>query len=253
MDRDIKILTWNTQGNPLNHNSKKAELDMIVGSGLDVILLQECGGFTKRASYNGYTVYGTQQLGAFNNRCACAILFQGDYQTGKIHYSHTGRLLLWVRYEGIYVACVHCVSSNSAGEDRRQAARIMHDVAASSKPIIIGGDFNVVPSGGSLNLGTRTRSSSDQRFRFCAPAQGTHQGKQNSSYKPVLDYFLTRYADIQVVPFVSSKPFRNINPHNNNSIPSDHKWVAARFGYDDGKHRRDNDDDIGAKKKKKYY
>lgn len=259
---DIRIATWNMQGSPFNNVNRQAMLNQLLATH-EVVLLQECGDLASQHEYNGFIVHGNPQIGAFNNRCGLAILYRGDSPIeglGQEYFSNTGRLLLWIQFDKVFIACVHCESSDNAGTDRSAAAEVMLTVSkeAFDGKIIIGGDFNVQPNGPTLktinndNRGRLTRLNQKMQrrnFTFAVPAEPTHQGDPYNPDRPkrakVLDYFLWRGNRIEVLtaPTVMPLSFKNEFPLAPAHSPSDHKWVSATFRYDDNRDFDDSDDD----------
>lgn len=221
---NISIATWNCQGSPLNSNAKQTVINNLIGNGYEIILLQECGSLVNQNAFSSYTLYGAEQVGNFNNRCSTAILYDAGVlqviSQGMSVKSSSGRPIVWIEFQknntNIFVATIHCVSSNTAGQDRKQAAIDMQKQANGSA-IIIGGDFNVSPPG-YLNTG-----SYNNAFYYGDAACG--QATQQSGGE--LDYFLH---DSNVS--VTTTAHRGWDPTNlNNNNPSDHTWVRAVFQY----------------------
>ncbi|MEN5061014.1 endonuclease/exonuclease/phosphatase family protein [Luteimonas sp. TWI1416] len=152
------IVTWNTQGNPLNDTNKRTMLTGLCEA-FDIVLLQECGRFGEAArTFAGKHVCWTEQAGAFNARCSTAILAPRWEDSGLWTGSSTGRAGLWIRIDDLFVATIHCTSSGVGLTDLRPFAGDMARVAG-DHAVLIGGDFNheVADDPAELNAGTASR------------------------------------------------------------------------------------------------
>ena len=180
----IRILTWNTQGSPLNSQTKAQALDGFLANA-DVVCLQECGSLADLTQYQGagktWRVYGRQAAGAGNRRCSTAILAPGWHNAGDAADMSTGRAGVWIQMNNLFVSTIHCTADGKSF-DSSQLMKQMTSIAGGSNPIIIGGDFNCVPTGDTRNVGT---SSRQKLFNIYRQGQPTHPRSNKE-----LDYFL---------------------------------------------------------------
>jgi endonuclease/exonuclease/phosphatase (EEP) superfamily protein YafD len=157
------ITTWNSQGDPRNRPDKTSKLDRHVEE-CDYVMLQEASNLATDGNFGGNAVVGYPQAGAFNPRCGTAIVI-GDRCSGYEEevpvylQMGTGRLAPVVRDDGsgYFIATLHAESSERANGDRTGLLSELHRRYGDEAGIIVGGDFNAVPEGDSVVVGSSTR------------------------------------------------------------------------------------------------
>lgn len=219
----VTIATWNSQGNPTRNMNTTGVLNGLIVAN-QVVLLQECGGFVNLGGHGGYTIIGSEQAGHYNNnRCSVGIAYAagaGVAASGMNFNMPSGRPMVWIRIDNagstVFIGAVHCESSGNAGQDRSRAASELLALA-NGNPIILGGDFNCTPNGGTLRIGSTLRGID---YTYVTTGNATQALGNN------IDYFLrTNGAAVGVAPARSWNPLAG-GPH-----PSDHTPVFATFNY----------------------
>ena len=132
---NMKICTWNSQGNPYT-TPKKIEILNQLYNDNDVLLIQECGDIAKDLQLPDATIWAEGQAGAFNNRCTTCIISKKGGQGGTLDVSSsTGRPAIYLNVMGLNIYTLHATSGNGVPD-------VMNLFARAEEPFIIGGDMN---------------------------------------------------------------------------------------------------------------
>lgn len=186
----LRICTWNSQGNPVNGQNKNDILQYLYNHS-DVLLLQECGNlcidFQTRVSVLDETeTVNAIQAGSYNIRCSSCIISKLPIEAIDTSYlqSGTGRSMIGVclTQEAINVYNIHAVSGSGG------AADVISALGNCNPPFVLGGDMNCTPESlqsgrghnRSLLYGTSTRH---QNFYFAKTGSATRGNKE-------YDYFI---------------------------------------------------------------
>lgn len=171
---NMKICTWNSQGNPNNDFIKSQVLtNLLTRERCNVVMIQECSNFIMPANLSGiysYAVIG--QAGAYNCRCSTCIIADSNF-IPKTEYlpSGTGRSAIGLNYHGYNIYTLHCESGPGAMRD------IKHLIQKAVFPFIIGGDINAnildfpefkyARINGIITVGTGSRPGQSARIVSC--------------------------------------------------------------------------------------
>jgi endonuclease/exonuclease/phosphatase family metal-dependent hydrolase len=193
----MNIVTWNSQGSPLNKDDKKETLKKLLANN-HIVCLQECGDLD--LDLDGYNFVGVRQAGAKNFRCSTMIISKtGKYPEITIEIrSNSGRGAVGIKCGDFDLYTIHAESSNCAMQDVKQLLLI---AANRRRPYVVCGDFNVAPpvekSGDLFELRSRSRPYP------CSPnvvfgLRGTHTSGKT------LDYFYTYGMNVQIRTSIST-------------------------------------------------
>lgn len=194
----LRIVSWNTRGNPTNNQNKLRTLRYLMASN-DIILIQEAG-----TLYNtrhlipmpaGSGIYHATHAGARNPRCNTVIITtRGHLRNFRLIYlpSGTGRSCLVgeYSYQGNYIliGTMHAAAFGAGAFDSNTLVSRL--LAQTLYPFVIGGDFNADPERFRSNR-TRTRvtgSSSRPGPSFYSSSAGPTHTSGNT-----LDHFVFSY------------------------------------------------------------
>lgn len=166
----VSIVTWNTQGDPLNNNQKANCLTQLCNNN-NIVLLQECGHLAGRASFAGKTILGGYQAGAYNDRCAVAILYdRALFDAGEpMYFSDTGRPGLFVEDQNLVVGTIHATSGGVGARDVTPFAQAL--ARTTNKNFVIGGDLNTDFQVPLINVGSDTRRIDLEVYQPNQPTQ----------------------------------------------------------------------------------
>lgn len=184
----MRICTWNSQGNPLNHDIKKYILaDLLTRERCNVVMIQECGDYAYTYTGGGDYFYRADHVGALHNRCnTCMISRLPNIVSFSqaILPSGTGRSYIELNIGNrLYFYTLHASAGDAAKSD------VMYTLSKARNNFIIGGDMNCTPYDlcpsrrKEIFAGTADRRYNDAIIKHTSMV--THPGTG-----AILDYFI---------------------------------------------------------------